>query len=252
MSIENNEINESTVDLSHGQEQEARVNPGAIRKATTQSILKAASAASGIEFDSVESMAAALARLSAQNSQSGGVQQSVESPQTKRLTTNDLQEQFQSLRQDLSKKEQMLREKELDGEIRAAMGDKFDGDLVDYALTKVKANIQWDEGGAYAIVNSKGQIRYGEDGQPLTVNGLVNEVAKSNPKLLKMGVGGNTGSGLRPREGMFGAEAEAMPDYLTDPAGFSSWASRNGLGKGVGLKGVKASVTNSSNSKRVV
>lgn len=250
MSIENNEINESTVDLSHGQEQEAKVNPGAIRKATTQSILKAASAASGIEFDSVESMAAALARLSAQNSQSNNTQQSVDSPQTKRLTTNDLQEQFQSLRQDLNKKEQMLREKELDGEIRAAMGDRFDSDLVDYALTKVKSNIQWDNG-AYAIVNSKGQIRYGEDGNPLTISGLVNEVAKTNPKLLKMGIGGNTGSGLRPRQGMFGAEAEVMPDYLTDPAGFSAWATRNGLGKGVGLKGVKASVSNSMNGKKI-
>lgn len=244
------EINESTVDLNNGHEQEAKINPGAIRKSTTQSILKAASAASGIEFDSVEAMAAAIARLSAQAAPQQNSQQSETVSQTKRLTTTDLQDQFVALRQDLSKKEQQLRERELDGEIRQVMGDKFDSDLLDYALTKVKSNIQWDNG-AYAIVNSKGQIRYGEDGNPLTISGLVNEVAKTNPKLLKMGVG-NTGSGLRPREGMFGGESEVMPDYNTSPAEFNAWANRNGLGKGVGLKAVKASVTNSASSKRIV
>lgn len=244
------EINESTVDLNNGHEQEAKINPGAIRKSTTQSILKAASAASGIEFDSVEAMAAAIARLSAQAAPQQNSQQSETVSQTKRLTTTDLQDQFVALRQDLSKKEQQLRERELDGEIRQVMGDKFDSDLLDYALTKVKSNIQWDNG-AYAIVNSKGQIRYGDDGNPLTISGLVNEVAKTNPKLLKMGVG-NTGSGLRPREGMFGGESEVMPDYNTSPAEFNAWANRNGLGKGVGLKAVKASVTNSASSKRIV
>lgn len=251
MSIEDT-TNESTVDLSQGHEPDNRVNPGAIRKSTTQSILKAASQAAGMEFDSVEAMAAAFARLAAQGSQSNqsAPQQTQQDSQRTRITATDLHDQFQTLRQDLAKKEQALREKELDGEIRGAMGDRFDSDLVDYALQKVKSNIVWEDG-AYAIVNSKGQIRYGEDGNPLTVSGLVTEVAKTNPKLLKM-AGGNNGSGLRPREGMFGGESEVIPDYNVDPAAFNAWATRNGLGKGVGLKGVKASVTNSSTSKRVV
>lgn len=249
---DNTEINEPTLDLQAGTEaQDSKINPGAIRRATTQSILKAASAATGIEFDSVESMAAALARLSAQG-QSANPQHSAAEPQGKsRLTTNDLHEQFVALRQDLSKKEQQLREKELDGDIRNAMGDRFDPDLVEYALSKVKSNIVWEDG-SYAIVNSKGQVRYGEDGNPMTISGLVSEVAKANPKLLKVNNSAPTGSGLRPREGMFGGEAEVMPDYITDPAGFNAWVTRNGLGRGVGLKGVRASVTNSSTSKRVV
>jgi hypothetical protein len=254
MNINNEITNESsTVDLQQGQEVDNKVNPGAIRKSTTQSILKAASQAAGMEFDSVEAMASALARLSAQTTQSSqsNTQPMQQETINKRLTTTDLHDQFQSLRQDLAKKEQALREKELDGEIRGAMGDRFDTDLVDYALQKVKSNIVWEDG-AYAIVNSKGQIRYGEDGNPLTIQGLVSEVAKTNPKLLKMAGGNNTGSGLRPREGMFGGGEEVMPDYNTDPAGFNAWATRNGLGKGVGLKGVKASVTNSSQVKRVV
>jgi hypothetical protein len=245
-----NEINESTVDLQQGQE-EPKINPGAIRKSTTQSILKAAGQAAGMEFESVEAMAAAFARLAAQQVSPRQHVDQVEPLQNKRVTTTDLHDQFQSLRQDLAKKEQALREKELDGDIRSAMGDRFDTDLVDYALQKVKSNIVWEDG-AYAIVNSKGQIRYGEDGNPLTISGLVNEVAKGNPKLLKMAGGMNNGSGLRPREGMFGGQAEIMPDYNTDPAGFNAWATRNGLGKGVGLKGVKASVTNSTQTKRVV
>ena len=246
------EINEPTVDLQGGADAtDNKVNAGAIRRSTTQSILKAASAATGLEFDSVESMAAALARLSAQNQNTHTQPSPQETPRSGRLTTNDLQEQFVALRNDLSKKEQQLREKELDGEIRSAMGDRFDGDLVDYALTKVKSNIVWEDG-TYSIVNSKGQVRYAEDGNPMTISGLVAEVAKSNPKLLKVNSSGPTGSGLRPREGMFGGEAEVMPDYITDPAGFNAWATRNGLGKGIGLKGVRASVSNSSTSKRVV
>lgn len=246
------EINEPTVDLQAGTEAaDSKINAGAIRRSTTQSILKAASAATGIEFDSVESMAAALARLSAQ-SQGTNPQPSAAEPQGKgRLTTNDLHEQFVALRQDLSKKEQQLREKELDGDIRNAMGDRFDPDLVEYALSKVKSNIVWEDG-SYAIVNSKGQVRYGEDGNPMTIAGLVSEVAKANPKLLKVNSSAATGSGLRPREGMFGGEAEVMPDYITDPAGFNAWATRNGIGKGVGLKGVRASVSNSAAIKRVV
>lgn len=233
-------------------QQSTEVNAAGIRKSTTQSILKAASQASGMDFDSVEALAAALARLGSMSQQVQPQVQQVEPQQSKRLTTTDLQDQFQALRQDLAKKDQLLRERELDQEIRSSMGDRFDSDLIELALSKVKSNIQWEDG-TYQITNSKGQVRYGEDGNPLTISGLVNEVAKANPKLLRAASGQNTGSGLRPREGMFGAtDSEVVPDYTQDPAAFNAWAQRNGLGKGVGLKGVKASVFNSSTVNRIV
>jgi hypothetical protein len=217
------------------------VNAGAIRKSTTQSILKAASLASGMDFDSVETLAATLARLSA-TAVAPTQPTREETASSNRVRTSDLQEQFQSLRSELQAKEQTLRERELEGEIRTAMGDKFDGDLVDYALSKVKSNITWEDG-AYSIVNSRGQIRYGEDGAPLTISSLVAEVAKANPKLLRQqGNPQQTGSGLRGNAGMFGGAPEKMPDYATDPAGFNAWAARNGLGKGNGLKMMGVSV----------
>jgi hypothetical protein len=230
---------------------EQKINPGVIRKSTTQSILKAASAASGIEFDSVETLAATLARLTAQQASVAPNQPSQES-NSRRTTNSDLQEQFVNLKQDLHRKEQALRERELDSEIRTVMGDQFDSDLIDYALTKVRSNIQWEDG-SYQIVNQKGQVRYGEDGNPMTIKGLVNEVAKGNPKLLKISQqSSSNGSGLRPRQGMFGGESEMMPDYATDPAGFNAWAQRNGLGRGIGLKGVSAQVFSTSDTKRVM
>lgn len=230
-------------------EPQADINPGAIRKSTTQSILKAAGAATGLEFDSVESMMAALARLGAQGAMNANNVEPTPQPAKKQPKT-DLEEQFQSLRADLQKKEQALREKELDGEIRSAMGDKFDSDLVDYALSKVKSNIQWEDG-AYQIVNSRGQVRYGEDGQPLTISGLVSEVAKSNPKLLKMTNTGS-GSGLRPGAGpQFGAGPETMPDYATDPAGFKAWAASKGLTRGNGLKTMNVNLTTFDTAKKV-
>lgn len=230
---------------------DTRVNPGVIRKSTTQSILRAASQATGQEFESVDAMLAALARMSVQSTVAP--QQPVEvAPQKNRLTNTDLAEQFQSLKSELAQKEQALRERELDSEIRMAMGDRFDSDLVDYALSKVRANIQWQDG-AYSIVNSKGQIRYDSDGNPMTIQSLVAEVAKSNPKLLRQAASATPGSGLRPRQGMFGGEAETMPDYATDPAGFNAWAARNGLGKGTGLKGnFGVKVSQSTNTRRVV
>ena len=244
---ENLDVNQNSDD---GQVQ---INPGAICKSQTQGILNALSAASGQQFESVEAAASWAARVSAMSSQSGGSVQPRVDNQSKqgRATTSDLHEQFQALRQDLSKKEQMLREKELDGDIRSAMGEKFDGDLLDYALSKVKSNIQWNDDGTYAIVNSKGQERYSQDGTPLSIRGLVEEVGRSNPKLLKQ----NTlqgGSGLRPGQGQFaGAPDDAIPDYSRDPAAFNAWATRNGLGKNIGLKGVGVQVSNSMSQKKV-
>ena len=242
-----------TLDVNQNSEGQTQVNPGAIRKAQTNGILNALSAASGQQFDSVEAAVAYMARTSALSATSGGsAQPKVESqPKQGRTTTSDLHEQFQSLKNDLSRKEQMLREKELDGDIRSAMGEKFDSDLVDYAMSKVKSNIQWNDDGTYSIVNQKGQVRYSQDGEPLTIRSLVEEVAKGNPKLLKQNMS-QGGSGLRPGQGQFaGAPSEGIPDYSRDPAAFNAWATRNGLGKNVGLKGVGVNVSNSMVNKKI-
>jgi hypothetical protein len=195
-----------------------------------------------------------MARVGAQNS-GGSAQPMVDTRQPQqpgRVTTNDLHEQFQKLQNDLSVKEQRLREKELDSDIQRAMGDRFDIDLMDYALTKVKSNIQWNQDGTYAIVNNKGQERYGSDGMPLTIQGLVTEVSQGNPKLLKQSQL-NSGSGLRPGMGSFtGAVDESIPDYSRDPAAFNAWASKNGFGKKVGLKGLGVTASVASSSRKVL
>lgn len=250
-----NDAAPGTAQDQNGEAVEQSVNPGAIRKSTTQSILNALSNASGVQFQSVEEALSYMARVGAQNvTQVGGSEQpKVErNKQPNRVSTNDLHEQFQKLQQDLMSKEQKLREKELDSDIMKAMGDRFDSDLLDYALNKVKSNIQWNDDGSYSIVNSKGQERYGSDGNPLTIQGLVQEVAKGNPKLLKQSMT-NSGSGLRPGMGSFtGAPDEAIPDYSRDPAAFNAWAQRNGLGKNIGLKGVGVSATVSTSSRKIL
>ena len=240
------------VNLEHGSDA-PKINPGVIRKSQTQSILNALSAAAGVQFESVEAAASWAARIGATQNLGGSEKPVEQTKQRSRTTNNDLHEQFNKLQQDLQVKEQRLREKELDADIQRVMGDRFDQDLLDYALSKVKGNITWNDDGTYSIVNSKGQERYGVDGNPLSLQGLVEEVAKGNPKLLKQS-NKSGGSGLRPGQGMFaGEQSEAVPDYSRDPAAFNAWAQRNGLGKKLGLKGVvgvQASV--SSGSKRVL
>ncbi len=253
--VGNEQAPEAMQDQATGNNAEQNVNAGAIRKSTTNSILNALSNASGQNFESVEAALSFMARTSAQQT-SGGNAQPVEQQNTdrrsNRVTTNDLHEQFNRLQQDLQMKEQKLRERDLDAEIQRAMGERFDSDLLDYALTKVKSNIEWYEDGTYAIVDSKGRERYGIDGSPLTINGLVNEVAQGNPKLLRQS-SGNSGSGLRPGQGSFaGALEEGIPDYTRDPAAFNAWAARNGLGKNVGLKGMKVSATSSAPSRKIL
>jgi hypothetical protein len=235
------------------QSTDAKVNPGAIRKSTTSGILNALSNASGQQFESVEAAIAYMARTAAsQGSAPVGNVKPVEPPrQSNRVTTNDLHDQFTKLQMDLARKEQALREKELDGEIMKAMGDRFDGDLLDYALTKVKSNVQWNDDGTYSIVDSKGRERYGMDGNPLTVTGLVQEVAKGNPKLLKQS-NLTGGSGLRQNGNFAGAPEEGIPDYTKDPAAFNAWAQRNGLGKRVGLKGATVEVHAQQMSRKVL
>lgn len=259
MDIKNNSFvgNEQAPGATQGHEgdnsAEQNVNPGAIRKSTTQSLLNALSQASGQQFESVEAALSFVARTSAQNL--GGSEQPVEQNTDKRsnrVTNNDLHEQFNRLQQDLQSKEQKLREKELDADIQRAMGERFDPDLLDYALTKVKSNIEWYDDGTYAIVDNKGRERYGVDGNPLTISGLVNEVAQGNPKLLRQG-SGNSGSGLRPGQGSFaGAFEEGIPDYTRDPAAFNAWAAKNGLGKNIGLKGMKVSASSQTPSRKIL
>lgn len=233
---------------------EQNVNPGAIRKSTTQSLLNALSNASGVSFESVEDAIGFMARVGAQQTNGGNAQPVEPSSdrRSNRVTTNDLHEQFQKLQTDLARKDQMIREKELDSDIQRAMGDRFDGDLLDYALNKVKNNIQWNDDGSYAIVDSKGRERYGMDGSPLSIRGLVEEVAKGNPKLLKQN-NSSSGSGLRPNGGQFaGGYDDAIPDYSRDPAAFNAWAQRNGLGKGLGLKNVRVSATAQNSSRKIL
>jgi hypothetical protein len=232
-----------------------QVNAGAIRKSTTNSLLSALGQASGQNFESVEAALSFVARTSAQQTQSVGNVQPVEEQsqqRSSRITTNDLHEQFSKLQTDLARKDQMIREKELDSDIQRAMGDRFDPDLVDYALSKVRSNIQWNGDGTYSILNNKGQERYGMDGTPLTIQGLVQEVAQGNPKLLKQS-NLPSGSGLRPGQGNFaGAPNDSIPDYAKDPAAFNAWATRSGLGKNVGLKIMNVSATNSLPGKKVL
>lgn len=235
------------------QSTDAKVNPGAIRKSTTSGILNALSNASGQQFESVEAAIAYMARTAAQSGSApvGNVKPVEPNKQSGRVTTNDLHEQFNKLQMDLARKEQALREKELDSEIMKAMGDKFDNDLVDYALGKVRSNIQWNEDGTYSIVDSKGRERYSMDGNPLSISGLVNEVAKGNPKLLKQS-NLTGGSGLRQNGNFAGAPEDGIPDYTKDPAAFNAWAQRNGLGKKVGLKAATVEVHAQQMSRKIL
>jgi len=238
---------------------DADTNPkaGAIRKSTTNSILNALSQASGQNFESVE---AALAYVARTSSQRGGNAQPVESEPTDNSRmgrdvgddNTDLRDQFMRLQRDLAQKDRALRMKELDTEILRNMGDRFDPDLQDYALQKIKSNLQFKRDGSYSIINQKGQERYGMDGNPLSLKGLVEEVAQGNPKLLKQN-NLSSGSGLRPGQSQFaGAPPDQIPDYSKDPAAFNAWASKMGLGKRVGLKGAGVTASVSTNSRKIV
>ena len=240
--------NDNNVDTQ--QSSSDTVNPSAIRKSQTQGILNALSKASGQSLTSVEDAVAFIAKSTAL--QSGGnaqpvVQRQPEMTQTRSVSNNDLQEQFQSLQKQLSQKEVALKGKELESDIMQSMGERFDSELSEYAMQKVKSNIQWNDDNTYSIVNAKGQERYGQDGELLNIRDLVEEVAKGNPKLLKQNSSTQSGSGLRPGQTKFaGSDLEAIPDYSRNPAEFKAWKIRNGLGRGIGLKGAGVSVSDSS------
>ena len=225
------------------------VNPSAIRKSQTQGILNALSKASGQSLSSVEDAVAFIAKSTAL--QSGGNAQPVVQRQpeqsTRSVSNNDLQEQFQNLQKQLSQKETALKGKELESDIMQSMGERFDSELSEYAMQKVKSNIQWNDDNTYSIVNAKGQERYGQDGELLNIRDLVEEVAKGNPKLLKQTSSTQSGSGLRPGQTRFaGSDLDAVPDYTKDPAAFKAWKTKNGLGRGAGLKMSGVTISDSS------
>lgn len=255
--------NDTTPEAEHGNNDASadgnNINAGGIRKSTTHGILNALSAASGQQFDSVEAAIAYVARTSSQKQNSDGndtavdevVQTSTRMGRGRTAQDTDLRDQFAKLQKDLAMKERALRQKELDTEILRHMGDKFDPDLADYAMSKVKSNIQFKRDGSYTIVNAKGQERYGMDGNPLTIAQLIGEIAVGNPKLLKQATTG--GSGLRPGQGNFaGAPTDSIPSYDRDPAAFNQWAAKMGLGRGQGLKGLGVSATTSTSTKKIV
>ena len=242
-------MDNNNVESQNTSSDSTKIDPGTIRKSNTQGILNALSRASGQKLDSVEDAVAFIAKSTAQ-SQIGGNAQLVEehrSPQQSRsVSNNDLQEQFQKLQAELSSKETALKGKELESEILQAMGDRFDSDLTEYALQKVKSNIQWNDDKTYSIVNAKGQERYGQDGNPLTIRDLVNEVGQGNPKLLKQAFT-QSGSGLRPGQTRFaGSELDAVPDFATNPAAFRAWKEKRGLGSGTGLKSMGVKISDST------
>lgn len=238
---------------------DGKVNAGAIRKSTTSGILNALSQASGQNFESVEAAIGYIARTASQNNNVGNAQpMDVEPTLDSRMgrdvgTDNtDLRDQFMKLQRDLAQKERALRMKELDGEILRNMGDRFDPDLQDYALQKIKSNLTLKRDGTYTITNSKGQERYGMDGNPLNLKSLIDEIAQGNPKLLKQN-NLASGSGLRQGQQQFaGAVPDQIPDYSKDPAAFNAWANKMGLGKRVGLKGAGVSASVSTASRKIV
>jgi len=237
------------------------VNPAQIRKSTQQSLLKAASTAAGVEFNSMEDLIGMVARLSQQQSNQQTTQQSVQTQpdnggetaeqKQKRITANDLQDQLQAMRQQMADQQSQLRQKELDTSIRNAMGDKFDSAFSDYTINEIKRNLH-DQDGEWIVVDSKNRQRYTADGLPMNVQNLIEELAQKNPKLLKQQQM-TGGSGLRPQGAFDGApgDGEMIPDYSRDPAAFNAWAAKRGLGKNTGLKSVTASVYNSTATKKM-
>jgi len=240
-------IDNNNVESQNTSSDSAKIDPGVIRKSNTQGILNALSKASGQNLTSVEDAVSYIAQSTAK-SQLGGNAQPVEQHQpqqrTQSVSNNDLQEQFAKLQSELSQKEIALKGKELESDILQSMGDRFDSELSEYAMQKVQSNIQWNEDKTYSIVNAKGQERYGQDGAPLTLNDLVEEVAKGNPKLLKQSSSTQSGSGLRPGQTKFaGSDLDAIPDFSRQPAEWKAWKQKNGLGKGMGLKGIGVTVS---------
>ena len=237
------------------QTSEPPVNPAAIRKSTQQSMLKALSNATGTEFQSMDDLIATVARLTQQANapkpQPAPAAETEEQKQ-KRITANDLQDQLAAMKAEFANQQAQLRQKELDGSIRNAMGDKFDPAFSEYTISEIKKSL-FEQDGEWLVVDGKNRQRYTGDGNPMTVRDLIEEMGKNNPKLLRQ-VPQQGGSGLRPQGAIFdGApgDGEFVPDYSKDPAAFNAWAMKRGLGRNAGLKGVTASVTNSTQTRKM-
>jgi hypothetical protein len=232
-------------------------NPGVIRKSTTQNILNAVRSAAGIEATSVEDLISTVAALKAQaaQAQASGQQPPQETAQekSKRITGNDVLEQMAALRKEMEQKEVKIRERDLETSIRNSLGDRFDGDLMEYTTTKIKEQLAW-ENDTWVVVNGKNQQRYTMDGTPMTVKDLVDELARTQPKLLRQQPP-QQGSGLRPQSGFqqggFPGDEEFVPDYQKDPAAFKAWAQKRGLGRNSGLKMVGATISTSSKQQKL-
>jgi len=61
----------------------------------------------------------------------------------------------------------------------------------------LKTNLRLNEGGTVDVVDTNGQVRYDENGEPLKVSSLVNEFLTANPHFVQAGPNGSgTGQGV--------------------------------------------------------
>ena len=64
-------------------------------------------------------------------------------------------------------------------------------------VSLLKGNIKLNEAGGVDVVDANGQVRYDDNGTPLTVSNLVNEFLTANPHFVSAGPSGSgTGQGV--------------------------------------------------------
>lgn len=235
MTVENNQPSDITADPA-AESKPVTPNPAEIRKATTRNILSAVAEATGQSIDSMED----LIRIASVREQA---------PQRTAQVTpaasadGSALEQIDALRQALHKKDDMMRQRDLQSMVKDKMGDMFEPELSEFVVMKIQAQVKIKEDGSLFVADEFGKTKYREDtGMPYGIDDVVKDVARQYPKTVKQ-TQQSTGSGIR--GGMANVDAAGMPDYASDPAAFNLWASKNGLGKGVGLKGMRATVSSS-------
>jgi len=243
-----NQTNNPTPEVTP--EAQPAVNPGEIRKSTTRGILSALQAATGQQFNSVEEMIAWSARANQ-------VLTAQPAPAPAPVVTKDtgkdtgmaaVQAQLAAMQEAMARKDAQLRERDTESQIMSSLGDQFEPELQEFVVSKVKANIKYDND-RMIIVDANGNTRYNLDnGQPLGIKDLVAEIGKQYPKTLKQTQVPGSGPGFR--AGNSQIASAAVPDYASDPAAFKMWAESNGLGKrNTGMKG-KLTTNVSSSLKR--
>lgn len=247
MEIETNGAEGTQAPQDSGQNVKQDVpNAAAIRKSTQNGFLAAASNATGQQFDSMEDLMATLARLQKLEASAKAAPAKVEdeSVAKKQQSKNDLEDVVKQMKLDMEAKEQKLRERDRDNDIRRAMGNKIDPAFTDYAVSQI-VNSLGQDGESFFVKDAQGRARYTQNGTPMTIQDLVDEMVKTQPKLLTVQPNQSNGSNLRPSDGIFHGNHDngSVPDFLTDPAAFKAWEARNGLGRGNGLKGVGVSLT---------